>query len=74
VVDLLDTPKVVELSSNDELMEDLEEDLGTDPELGEYQVYHEVEHAESDASNSSFDSAKEPRDVSDLNYNPSSDL
>jgi len=78
-MDLLDTPNVVELRFENEPMEDpkdnpeVEEDPKEDPVLSEQQVDREVDDADLGASNNSFDSAEEPKDESDPDYDPYSD-
>ena len=46
------------------------EDLEKDPELEEHQLHHNDENAEIGASDNSFDWGGEPRDESDLDYDP----
>jgi len=59
VVDLPNIQELVELSSNDEPMEEYRKE---DPELGEPQAVQGIEDAELGVSNSSFDSGEGPED------------
>ena len=78
VADHLDTLKVVELSSDDKLMEDAdkdpeddqEEDSEEDPELGERQTGHDIEHVELGTSDSNFGLYEKPRDEFEPEYDP----
>ena len=77
VVDIPDTSKLVEISSDDEqekeLEEDPEEDQEADLELGELQADYGVEDVESGVSHHSYDSGKEFKDEFDSDYDPSRD-
>jgi len=62
VLHIPDTPKIVVISSNDELMEDPDEDSEKGMKFKEHHIDHEVEEAKSIIFDSSFDSAEEPED------------
>ena len=65
VIHILHTPEIMVISSDNKLMKD--------PEFEEHYIDHEVIEVESSASDSSFDSGKEPEGESDSDYNPSRD-
>ena len=73
VLGFLDTLELVELSSDDELLEDLHRDPEEDLELGVCQADHDIVDGESHTWDNSFDLGKEPRDKSDPEYDPSRD-
>jgi len=66
------------MNLNDEPIEDPQqnpdEDLKEDLDMGQLEAKHDVEDIKSvmsaDDTDSSFDSGKESRDMSDLDYNP----
>jgi len=70
VVDLLDTPELVELSSDDKPMEEYqEENLDEDPELGEHQA-NQASTKQSRARQIPINSGEDPGDEFDPDYDP----
>ena len=86
VADLSDTPEIMVASFDDEPMQgfeghlkeedDPEEqqiDWEIDEEVGEQEVHQATNEVEFGASDSSFNLGEEPKDESDLDYDPSRD-
>ena len=86
IVELLNTPQLVKLSSNDEPMEEYlkeesredldensKEDPEEDPKLGEPQANDGIGDMKSGVFDSSFDYGKELLDEFDPNYDPLQD-
>jgi len=57
-----DTLEIVVISSNDELMKDLEEDPEKDPEFEEHQIDHQVAEVELSAFDHTIDLDEKPED------------
>ena len=73
VVDISESCKMIELSSDEKLEEDPKPREQVDEELEMQEVDPKEEYSDVGGTDSSFDSSEEDDDSSDANYNPSHD-